>query len=135
MSHWHLKFQHSLLFTTLLSLSLSLSVSDLMRSFFSLKTPIKPLPHYLSTRLLSSSRFNNSPTSMAIPPPPSAKSVAAVDSEVGLAKRSWIKFRRESVLALYTPFVLCLASGNLRVETFRHYIAQDVYFLRAFAQA
>ena len=133
MSHWHLKFQHSLLFTTLLSLSLSLS--DLMRSFFSLKTPIKPLPHYLSTRLLSSSRFNNSPTSMAIPPPPSAKSVAAVDSEVGLAKRSWIKFRRESVLALYTPFVLCLASGNLRVETFRHYIAQDVYFLRAFAQA
>ncbi|XP_023898756.1 bifunctional TH2 protein, mitochondrial isoform X3 [Quercus suber] len=106
-----------------------------MRFLFSLKTPIKPLPHYLSTRLLSSSRLNNSPTSMAIPPPPSAKSVAAVDSEVGLAKRFWIKFRRESVLALYTPFVLCLASGNLRVETFRHYIAQDVYFLRAFAQA
>ncbi|KAF3949559.1 hypothetical protein CMV_024584 [Castanea mollissima] len=55
-------------------------------------------------------------------PPPSAKSVAAVDSEVGLAKQSWIKFRRESVLALYTPFLLCLASGNLRVKTFRHYI-------------
>ena len=70
-----------------------------MSFLFSLKTPIKPLPHYLSTRLLSSSRFNNSPTSMVIPPPPSAKSVAAVDSEVGLAKRSWIKFHRESVLA------------------------------------
>jgi hypothetical protein len=62
-------------------------------------------------------------------------SVAAVDSEVGLSERFWIKFRRESVLALYTPFVLCLASGNLRIETFRHYIAQDVHFLRAFAQA
>ena len=70
-----------------------------MSFLFSLKTPIKPLPHYLSTRLLSSSRFNNSPTSMVIPPPPSAKFVAAVDSEVGLAKRSWIKFHRESVLA------------------------------------
>lgn len=39
------------------------------------------------------------------------------------------------MLALYSPFVLCLASGNLRIETFRHYIAQDVHFLRAFAQA
>jgi thiaminase len=28
-----------------------------------------------------------------------------------------------------------LASGKLRVETFRHYIAQDVHFLKAFAQA
>lgn len=39
------------------------------------------------------------------------------------------------MLALYTPFVVSLASGNLRIETFRHYIAQDVHFLRAFAQA
>nr|POE95390.1 hypothetical protein CFP56_22650 [Quercus suber] len=69
-----------------------------MRFLFSLKTPIKPFPHYLSTRLLSSSQFNNSPTSMVIPPPPSAKSVATMDSKVGLAKLSWIKFRRESVL-------------------------------------
>ncbi|KAJ7973526.1 Heme oxygenase-like multi-helical protein [Quillaja saponaria] len=61
--------------------------------------------------------------------------MASVDTEVGLAKRFWIKFRRESIFAMYTPFVVCLASGNLKIETFRHYIAQDVHFLRAFAQA
>jgi|UniRef100_A0A2N9JBZ0 hypothetical protein len=103
-----------------------------MRFLFSPKIPIKT-PLYLSTRLLFS-RFNTPRISMAIPPPPSAKSVA-VDSELGLAKRFWIKFRRESVLAMYTPFVHCLASGNLKIEAFRHYIAQDVHFLRAFAQA
>lgn len=31
--------------------------------------------------------------------------------------------------------MVCLASGKLRVETFRHYISQDVYFLKAFAHA
>lgn len=67
--------------------------------------------------------------------PPATKSVPAMDTEVALAKRFWIKFSRESALARYTPFVLCLASGTLRIETFRHYIAQDVHFLRAFAQA
>nr|POE84773.1 hypothetical protein CFP56_72189 [Quercus suber] len=58
-----------------------------MRFLFSLKTPIKPLPHYLSTRLRCSSRFNNLPTSMAIPSPPLAKFVAAVDYEV-----DWLGF-------------------------------------------
>uniref|UniRef100_A0A5B6YU15 Thiaminase-2/PQQC domain-containing protein n=1 Tax=Davidia involucrata TaxID=16924 RepID=A0A5B6YU15_DAVIN len=57
------------------------------------------------------------------------------DSEEGIARRFWIKFRKESILAMYTPFVVCLASGNLKLETFRHYIAQDVHFLKAFAQA
>lgn len=38
-------------------------------------------------------------------------------------------------MALYTPFVVCLASGNLHLDTFRQYIAQDFYFLKTFAQA
>ncbi|GAU21891.1 hypothetical protein TSUD_33880, partial [Trifolium subterraneum] len=56
-------------------------------------------------------------------------------SEAGLAKRFWIKCNRESIFAMYTPFVISLASGNLKIDSFRHYIAQDVHFLRAFAQA
>ncbi|KAF6144414.1 hypothetical protein GIB67_024641 [Kingdonia uniflora] len=55
--------------------------------------------------------------------------------EEGLARRFWIKFKKESVFAMYTPFVVCLASGKLELETFRHYIGQDVLFLKAFAQA
>ncbi|KAH7571817.1 hypothetical protein JRO89_XS04G0148700 [Xanthoceras sorbifolium] len=68
--------------------------------------------------------------SMAAIPP---KSPSA--EEEGLAKKLWIKFRRESVFSLYTPFAVCLASGNLNIDTFRHYIAQDVHFLKSFAQA
>ncbi|CAK9137719.1 unnamed protein product [Ilex paraguariensis] len=68
---------------------------------------------------------------MATTPKPSS---VATDEE-GIARRFWIKFRKESILALYTPFVVCLAAGNLPIETFRHYIAQDVHFLKAFAQA
>lgn len=59
----------------------------------------------------------------------------AVDNEVGLAGKFWIKSRRESLFAMYTPFALRLAAGNLEIDGFRHYIAQDVYFLKAFAQA
>ncbi|KAJ4967914.1 hypothetical protein NE237_014615 [Protea cynaroides] len=61
--------------------------------------------------------------------------VKAVPIEEGTAKRFWIKFRNEALFAMYTPFVVCLASGKLELETFRNYIAQDVHFLRAFAQA
>ncbi|CAI8590977.1 unnamed protein product [Vicia faba] len=56
-------------------------------------------------------------------------------SEIGLAKHFWIKFNRESIFALFTPFVISLASGNLKTDSFRHYIAQDVHFLRSFAKA
>ncbi|KAI3459056.1 hypothetical protein Pfo_015719 [Paulownia fortunei] len=55
--------------------------------------------------------------------------------EEGLGRRFWIKFKKEWTQALYTPFVVCLAAGNLKLDTFRHYIAQDVHFLRAFAKA
>ncbi|KAK6915307.1 Thiaminase-2/PQQC [Dillenia turbinata] len=65
----------------------------------------------------------------------SAMKPMTLDNEEGIARRFWKKFKRESILALYSPFVVCLASGNLKLETFRHYIAQDVYFLKAFAQA
>ncbi|KAL2325365.1 hypothetical protein Fmac_024423 [Flemingia macrophylla] len=57
------------------------------------------------------------------------------NSEAGLARRFWIKFTRESIFAMYTPFAIALASGNLSIDSFRRYIAQDVHFLRAFAQA
>ncbi|PIN11147.1 Aminopyrimidine aminohydrolase [Handroanthus impetiginosus] len=55
--------------------------------------------------------------------------------EEGIGRRCWIKLKKEWTQALYTPFVVCLAAGNLKLDTFRHYIAQDVHFLRAFAQA
>lgn len=69
---------------------------------------------------------------MAMPP---KSSMPSVGTELGLASRFWDKFRRESIFAMYTPFAVCLASGNLKIESFRHYIAQDFHFLRAFAQA
>ncbi|KAF7817808.1 bifunctional TH2 protein, mitochondrial [Senna tora] len=69
---------------------------------------------------------------MAMPP---KSSMASVNTEEGLAKRFWNKFMKESKFAMYTPFAVCLASGNLKIESFRHYIAQDGHFLRAFAQA
>ncbi|KDP23738.1 hypothetical protein JCGZ_23571 [Jatropha curcas] len=80
---------------------------------------------------------------MAIPPKlaSSSSSMAASPTsaggtnEEGLASKFWIKFRRESVLAMYTPFVVSFAAGNLKIESFRHYIAQDFHFLKAFAHA
>ncbi|KAI7984608.1 hypothetical protein LOK49_LG15G00700 [Camellia lanceoleosa] len=53
----------------------------------------------------------------------------------GIARRLWIKFRDDSIFALYTPFVVCLASGVLDPQSFLHCISQDVYFYRAFVQA
>ncbi|KAL1552095.1 beta ketoadipyl CoA thiolase, th2 [Salvia divinorum] len=55
--------------------------------------------------------------------------------EDGLGKKYWRKFKKEWTEALYTPFVIALAAGNLKLDTFRDYIAQDVYFLRAFVKA
>lgn len=59
----------------------------------------------------------------------------ASELEDGLGKKFWIKFRKEWTEAMYTPFVVSLAAGNLKLDTFRDYIAQDVYFLRAFVKA
>lgn len=51
------------------------------------------------------------------------------------AKRFWEKFQKESILTLYTPFVVSLASGNLKIDSFRHFLAQDLHFYKCFAQA
>ncbi|KAJ0781410.1 putative aminopyrimidine aminohydrolase [Helianthus annuus] len=56
-------------------------------------------------------------------------------NEEGTAKRFWDKFSKESILTLYTPFVVSLASGNLKLDVFGHYVAQDVHFYKCFAQA
>lgn len=53
----------------------------------------------------------------------------------GIARRLWIKFRNESVFALYTPFVVCLASGVLDLQSFLHFVSQDIYYLQAFSHA
>ena len=36
---------------------------------------------------------------------------------------------------LYHPFVRGLANGTLEPETFKRYVAQDAFFLNAFARA
>ncbi|KAJ4836409.1 hypothetical protein Tsubulata_020981 [Turnera subulata] len=53
----------------------------------------------------------------------------------GTMARLWKKHHGESMFAMYTPFVLCLASGNLQRQSFNHYIAQDIPYLIAYAQA
>ncbi|KAG0454209.1 hypothetical protein HPP92_025513 [Vanilla planifolia] len=71
---------------------------------------------------------------------PSAGRAMAVVGGVGeealsTAKKFWFMSQKEATLAKYTPFVLCLASGKLEMETFRQYISQDIHFLRSFARA
>ncbi|KAM3290009.1 bifunctional TH2 protein, mitochondrial isoform X2 [Capsicum chacoense] len=66
---------------------------------------------------------------------PAVNKFAIEEEGVGIARRCWINFKKESTFALYTPFVVSLASGTLNVDTFRHYIAQDVHFLKAFVQS
>lgn len=58
-----------------------------------------------------------------------------VADEGGIAKRFSIKFRDEAIFGLYTPFFVCLASGDLEPDVFLHCISQDVHFLKAFARA
>ncbi|KAG8390679.1 hypothetical protein BUALT_Bualt01G0108700 [Buddleja alternifolia] len=64
-----------------------------------------------------------------------SSSTAPINEDVNMAKRLWNRFKYEWTQALYTPFVVCLAAGTLELDTFLHYIAQDVHILRAFAQA
>ncbi|ONM03812.1 thiaminase2, partial [Zea mays] len=61
---------------------------------------------------------------------------AAVVAEGSAARRFWIAAStREAAFAAYTPFLLSLAAGNLRLDLFRHYIEQDAHFFHAFARA
>ncbi|XP_019193164.1 PREDICTED: probable aminopyrimidine aminohydrolase, mitochondrial [Ipomoea nil] len=71
---------------------------------------------------------STSSSSSSNPPP-------AVGNVDGIAQTCWVKFREEAIFALYTPFIVSLASGKLKVETFRQCVAQDVYFVKPFAKA
>ncbi|KAG8390681.1 hypothetical protein BUALT_Bualt01G0108900 [Buddleja alternifolia] len=64
-----------------------------------------------------------------------SSSTAPINEDVNMAKILWNRFKYEWTQALYTPFVVCLAAGTLELDTFLHYIEQDVHILHAFAQA
>ncbi|KAJ6803455.1 bifunctional TH2 protein, mitochondrial-like [Iris pallida] len=61
--------------------------------------------------------------------------MAPVEEEGSAAMRFWERSKKEALLAAYTPFVVCLAAGNLDLEAFRRYIAQDAHFLQGFTKA
>ncbi|XP_049391007.1 bifunctional TH2 protein, mitochondrial-like [Solanum stenotomum] len=108
-----------------------------MRSLLLLLSPLRlPIPNPVFNFFNSNSifRFYSRPSHYlrsAITPPTMA---SPIEESVGVARRCWINFKKESTFALYTPFIVCLASGTLNIDTFRHYIAQDVHFLKAFVQ-
>jgi thiaminase/transcriptional activator TenA len=52
-----------------------------------------------------------------------------------LARRLWIENTDLAQQALASPFVRALAIGTLPLKTFKAYIAQDAFFLDAFARA
>ncbi|KAG0458643.1 hypothetical protein HPP92_021771 [Vanilla planifolia] len=51
------------------------------------------------------------------------------------ANRFWFESQKEAILVKCSPFFVCLASGNLQMETFRHYLSQDIHYLRSFVSA
>ncbi|KAL6901027.1 hypothetical protein ACP4OV_005703 [Aristida adscensionis] len=98
-----------------------------------------PLPRPLAS-LPSTSSFPSSCPSSARRGKGGAMSSSAASSsavaEGSAARRFWIAAStREAAFAAYTPFLLALAAGSLRLDAFRHYIAQDAHFLHAFARA
>ncbi|MQL96656.1 hypothetical protein Taro_029337 [Colocasia esculenta] len=42
-----------------------------------------------------------------------------------VANRLWIKSREESLPPIYSPFMVCLISGGLKMDTFRYEMAKD----------
>ncbi|KAM0945023.1 putative aminopyrimidine aminohydrolase [Dioscorea sansibarensis] len=55
--------------------------------------------------------------------------------EESVARRFWNRSQKEIDRAVYSPFVVCLAAGNLEMECFREYISQDIHFLNAYVHA
>lgn len=53
----------------------------------------------------------------------------------GLAEQLWIDNAGLAAQILEHPFVRGIAGGTLQVESFKRYVAQDAYFLEAFARA
>ncbi|CAN1271319.1 Bifunctional TH2 protein, mitochondrial, partial [Linum perenne] len=107
--------------------------------------PADPPLSKLRSLRRSSSISPPPPRAMAIPPKllssttssilSSATSLGNISSERGLAAKLWIKFRRELHFAMQSPFLVCLAAGKLEMDAFRHFVAQDLHFLKAFAHA
>ncbi|KAF3335819.1 aminopyrimidine aminohydrolase [Carex littledalei] len=65
----------------------------------------------------------------------SAKDMAVAE-EASPSRRLWNEAKKKEVnFAILSPFVVALASGGLETATFKNYIQQDVYFLKAFARA
>ncbi|PWA51300.1 heme oxygenase-like, multi-helical, HAD-like domain protein [Artemisia annua] len=58
-----------------------------------------------------------------------------ISDEEGIARSLWKKSRNESIFAIYTPYILSLASGKLDSGSFLHCISQDIRFLQASAEA
>ncbi|XP_071732559.1 bifunctional TH2 protein, mitochondrial-like isoform X2 [Rutidosis leptorrhynchoides] len=87
--------------------------------------------HRYASLLLFNNRKNHNPNFKFL----STMITPNEKDEQGFAKRLWVKYNKESINSLYTPFVVSLASGTLKIDTFRHYIAQDAHFLKCFAQA
>ncbi|KAJ4842667.1 beta ketoadipyl CoA thiolase, th2 [Turnera subulata] len=107
-------------------------------------TAPNPIKTPLLFHLRSSSSSSLLPSLPSSSPPPArmaaiplrlVASLSTGGNEECLASKLWIKSWRESIFAKYTPFVVCLAAGNLKIESFRHYITQDFHFLKAFAHA
>nr|XP_043610960.1 bifunctional TH2 protein, mitochondrial-like [Erigeron canadensis] len=89
---------------------------------------IKPF----STLLINKPNFKNLklPSSMS-----TISQNPILKKEEEISKQLWTKFNKLSINSLYTPFLVSLASGCLKIDTFRHYIAQDVHFLTSFSHA
>ncbi|KAL1207549.1 Bifunctional TH2 protein [Cardamine amara subsp. amara] len=79
--------------------------------------------------------FRSATSPMAAAAFSSTMTIPPNNAEEALARKLWIKFNRERIFSIYSPFAVCLAAGNLKIDTFRQYIAQDVHFLKAFAHA
>ncbi|XP_076901897.1 bifunctional TH2 protein, mitochondrial-like [Bidens hawaiensis] len=58
-----------------------------------------------------------------------------IGDEGGIAQSLWKKSTNKSIFAIYTPYILSLASGKLDSASFLHCIFQDLRFLEASAQA
>ncbi|KAJ0742403.1 putative thiaminase-2/PQQC, heme oxygenase-like, multi-helical, HAD superfamily [Helianthus annuus] len=59
----------------------------------------------------------------------------AIRDEGGFAQSLWKKSTNEAIFAVYTPYILSLASGKLDSGSFLHCIFQDLRFLEASAEA
>lgn len=66
---------------------------------------------------------------------PRSAFVAEVNDEAGVARWLWAKFKKHAAFSQYDPFVVALAAGTLKRESFLNFIEQDAYFLKKYAEA